>query len=100
MQCNGAICRHAHKFTIFPQLLSPEKKMKCNRCGVVLDDKYMLPSHIKRVHMKVSSSETLIACPIQNCGYRHLSQESQTVEIDHLPLSLRRDKTLLRIYCT
>ena len=56
--------------------------MKCNGCGVVLDDKYMLPSHIKRVHMKVSSSTTLIACPTPDCGYRHLSQESQTVEID------------------
>ena len=76
MQCNRAILWHEHECTVFPQLLSPEKKMKCNRCGVVLDDKYMLPSHIKRIHMKVSSSTTLIACPIPDCAYRHLSQES------------------------
>ena len=65
--------------------------MKCNRCGIVLD-KYLLPSHIKRVHMKVSSSETLIVCPTSNCSYRHLSQESQTVEINLCNVTDSRDR--------
>ena len=55
---------------------SSDASVKCNGCGVLLDDKYMLPSHIKRVHMKVSGSVTLIACPTPQCSYRHLSQDS------------------------
>ena len=36
------------------------KAVKCNECGVMLDDKYTLPSHIKRVHMKMSQLHDVI----------------------------------------
>ena len=49
---------------------------------MLLDDKYTLPSHIKRVHMKVSSSDTVLACP--QCTYRHLSQEKMFMHINEV----------------
>ena len=36
------------------------KAVKCNECGVMLDDKYTLPTHIKRVHMKMSQLHDVI----------------------------------------
>ena len=58
----------------------PDHAVKCNECEVMLDDKYTLPSHIKRVHMKKSSSFTLVACP--QCTYRHLSQDKMFMHIN------------------
>ena len=60
----------------------PDNTVRCNECGVLLDDKYTLPSHIKRVHMKVSSSDTVLACP--QCTYRHLSQEKMFMHINEV----------------
>ena len=57
-----------------------DSAVKCNECGVVLGDKYNLPSHIKRVHMNMSNSFTLTACP--QCTYRHLSQDKMFMHIN------------------
>ena len=65
-----------------PAVASTTNAVRCNGCGVLLDDKYSLPTHIKRVHMKVSGSVTLIACPMAPCTYRHLSQEKIFMHIN------------------
>ena len=60
-----------------PQLLSPSKKVKCNGCGVLLDDKYMLPSHIKRVHMKVGMTRVSDLRTLDSDSFsKNLSDES------------------------
>ena len=58
-----------------PTVVSTTNAVRCNACGVLLDDKYSLPTHIKRIHMKVNGSLSVIACPVAPCTYRHLSQE-------------------------
>ena len=44
----------------------PGYPAQCFKCGVVLDNKYALPSHIKSTHMPHCGS--LVACPL--CTYR------------------------------